>query len=1580
MEGHSRPEREEHRYAQLDGLGACYLVREETPPQQHFNRVLQIEASTRETKKSRGFCIKAGEDRQDRKIGEDRGESAENRSAEDEDEQLAKLIWHKLKGYKMDYLKITKRQRDERNKETKIEDETRCLENERQSKGPERTNITRREDTKVQNEENEFQEEGEDLGLNKLFNENRNCPVMQKNTTCNAEPDLLTENLTLKFWAKKCCELPAEDLYKLGRSTCWWRMEKQLRYPNNLVEGPEHAATTLGKGGDVWMVMVRMGGARIRALLDSGASRSFIVPSLIDQLCVSTTQLDEGVRFRVASGADLFVMSVAKAVTFEIGALRTQADLLVAQVPYQMILGSDWLRQERVVWDFGRRTLTAQARPGRPAVPIFILPADGAASNQQGRQETTNNHDAEQAAEARRLMEEDVERLGSEEAKALVRPAPKRYKNYRKRGKLVPIKKLLKELRQRKQSEVENSDGNLEMCLRLVPSTDQPVQQPGVKDQLVVTIEDESIPLEEGNTKLYRQEQAEGNLLGLISSADEPTYDKFEEWVSGEGQRCPSVIRKVICGYRELFRDKLPPGLPPERVVNHTITLLPGKLPSKGAVYRLAHAELEAQREILSQLKAAKWITLTSSPFAAPSMIVSKKDDASGKQQFRMVINYQELNSMTISPEYPLPTIQDILDMLHGAKIFTIMDMEQGFHQIRMDPHDQYKTAFRTCMGQYEFKVMPFGLRGAPGTFQAVMNHMFFNYIGRGVIAYLDDLLVYSPDVESHAKLLERVLQILHNNKMYPKISKCHFGCDSIEYLGYRVSSSGITPSPEKVEAIRIWPEILQNDTQVKQFLGTVNYCRMFMGPAFADIARPLVELTKKETPFEWKDKHTAAVKTLKNLLINYVTLQVPDPSKPYVLRTDASGYAVGGVLEQDGKPLGYLSKKMSEAEQRYAIYDQELLALIRALEKWRRLLLVAPVTAYTDHRALQYLLKLKADKPLRGRVARWLDFLADFQQLRIEYLPGASNLVADALSRCPLFEPKETKGTPQDKNFCISANMKNEDKINTLLNVDNQGKSEKQNSSSANVLDRPQYAREVVPFQQHSTLPNWKMRIGGPQWVEAYKTCQDFNAVFRKCNKLPGSVVHAELHGRMHDFKFANGLLFVRLQGLWRICVPNDNLCRQYVMYQMHDHPLSGHMGVNKTYDALSRQFYWPGIRAYSRTYVESCPRCRAGKSVSCKPGGLLQSLQIPNRRWSHVSLDFVVGLPRTKQQHDAILTLVDTVSKMAHFIPTTNTVSAEGVVTLLADRLVRYHGLPSVLISDRDPRFVAELWRLFCSRFQIKRALSSSWHPQTDGQTERVHRTLEQVLRTYIQSDESAWEDLLPAVELAYNCTTHNSTGLSPFEVMIGENPLRACDLDVVETLEPTITPPMTKLFQQLVDRAAAHIRQAQLVQQHYANEHRREIQFQAGDKVWVSTKYMQPRGSSKFQARFIGPFTIISKVGKVAYKLELPPSMQIHPVFHVSLLQRDKPRPAEMMQTPGWEPVEIGAPDEDPEFEVEHLLDSRGSGKNEEFLVKWKGFPEESATWEPVRNLTGCKDLLRAFRATRTRQRRKKMQDSH
>ena len=551
-------------------------------------------------------------------------------------------------------------------------------------------------------------------------------------------------------------------------------------------------------------------------------------------------------------------------------------------------------------------------------------------------------------------------------------------------------------------------------------------------------------------------------------------------------------------------------------------------------------------------------------------------------------------------------------------------------------------------------------------------------------------------------------------------------------------------------------------------------------------------------------------------------------------------------------------------------------------------------VTVYTDHQALQYLMKAKVDKPLKGRLARWLDFLADFRDLTVIYAPGENNVVADALSRCPVFS--EMQQAKDVENQRPPQQISSAGACLTTVQLRAKRRRRQDDSGPEQQTDPRAQDERIHP-----------VFVGDERWVEALKRCPVFGSAYKRLLEQPDSEgIFVPVCERDMLFKLNGVLLVVRHQGAWRLCVPDCPIVRQSVLYQFHDHPTAGHVGVSKTYKAISRVYYWPGIRKAVQGYVESCVRCRASKALTQKAAGTLQPLQIPTRRWTHVSLDFITALPMTAKGHDAVLTIVDSLSKMAHFIPTQTSVTTAGVVDLLADRLVRYHGIPTKLISDRDPRFVSELWKLFCKRFQIHRALSTAYHPQSDGQTERVHRTLEQMIRTYIQTDETAWEQLLPALELAYNCTTHSTTELSPFEVMIGENPLRAQDLDLVDQLEPMQSPPMTKLFQQLVDRASAHITRAKEQQKLYADKKRRPVQYQPGDKVWVSIKYFTPEGCPKFHPRFIGPFLEVERIGEVAYRVQLPPSLPHHPVFHVSLMQADKQRDPQLQSAEGWEPV--------------------------------------------------------------------------
>ncbi|MGL6248430.1 MAG: DDE-type integrase/transposase/recombinase, partial [Culicoidibacterales bacterium] len=422
------------------------------------------------------------------------------------------------------------------------------------------------------------------------------------------------------------------------------------------------------------------------------------------------------------------------------------------------------------------------------------------------------------------------------------------------------------------------------------------------------------------------------------------------------------------------------------------------------------------------------------------------------------------------------------------------------------------------------------------------------------------------------------------------------------------------------------------------------------------------------------------------------------------------------------------------------------------------------------------------------------------------------------------------------------------------------------------------------------------------------------------------------------------NHLLLIHKDGGCRICVPKSGDIRIHILYHFHDKPTAGHLGAKKTLKELSMEFYWPRMTVDVQQYVASCLRCQSAKSLCQKPAGLLQPIETPTRRWESISMDFIVALPRTNNDNDCIFTVVDRVSKMAHFIPIQTTANAEKLAEVFTAQILRLHGIPKVIISDRDTRFTSEFWIAFCNDIGTKRHLSTAFHPQTDGQTERVHRTIEQMLRCQISADETQWESILPLLEFAYNCTTHSSTKMSPFEVMIGEKPLRPIDIQL--NLEALAPPNMRDISKMFIRRAISNIHQAQKNQKKYADKSRRETTFEVEDKVLLSSSNLSRDGSCKaFKQRFIGPFSISEKIGKVAYRLALPPHMIIHNVFHVSQLKKFiAPNPERRIQQP-YDPVNIDGLEE---YEMEAILQHRGPIEEPtEYLVKFKGYDEPEWT---------------------------------
>jgi hypothetical protein len=362
--------------------------------------------------------------------------------------------------------------------------------------------------------------------------------------------------------------------------------------------------------------------------------------------------------------------------------------------------------------------------------------------------------------------------------------------------------------------------------------------------------------------------------------------------------------------------------------------------------------------------------------------------------------------------------------------------------------------------------------------------------------------------------------------------------------------------------------------------------------------------------------------------------------------------------------------------------------------------------------------------------------------------------------------------------------------------------------------------------------------------------------------------------------------------QGVWykgsKVVVPADEGIRRTIMEELHDCPLAAHRGISKTTERVRRYFHWPTLIEDVQEYVRSCPACQRNKPSNQQPAGLLQPIPVPTQRWQQVTMDLITQLPASQQGNDSILVVVDRLSKFARFIPCKTTSTAADIAQLFLQHVVCNHGLPATIISDRDQRWSGTFWRALTNQLGTRLALSTSYHPQTDGQTERTNRTLEEMLRAYVNEQQDNWESLLPLMQFAYNDSESDTTGHTPFFLLHGEHPRSP----LAAVLPPDDTVPAAEEFvagiKTALDAARASINSAQERQKRYADQKRRELEFQAGDPVYLKTTNIRwLEGTRKLLPLWIRS-EILRKVSPVAYELKLPDHWRIHPVFHVSLLK--------------------------------------------------------------------------------------------
>ncbi|THH21307.1 hypothetical protein EUX98_g8414 [Antrodiella citrinella] len=657
--------------------------------------------------------------------------------------------------------------------------------------------------------------------------------------------------------------------------------------------------------------------------------------------------------------------------------------------------------------------------------------------------------------------------------------------------------------------------------------------------------------------------------------------------------------------FRDIFEKKASERFPESRPYDHAIDLKPEFIPRNCKIYPMSPKELEALNEFIDENSRKGYIRPSKSPMASPFFFVSKKDGS-----LRPCQDYRYLNEGTVKNAYPLPLISDLVEQLKGATVFSKFDLRSGYNNVRIKDGDQWKAAFKCARGLFEPTVMFFGLCNSPATFQNMMNELFADMIDEGwLVIYMDDMLIFSKDLDTHKERTHRLFQRLRENDLFLKPEKCLFEVDEVEFLGMIIRPDTVAMDPTKLDGIKDWP----TPTTVKgvrSFLGFGNFYRRFISH-YSDLARPLNDLTRKDQPWEWKEPQQQAFATLKERFAEAPVLIIPDKTKSFQVESDASKFATGAVLrQQDGNgdwhPCAYLSQSLNEAERNYQIYDRELLGIIRALTEWRHLLEgnMHPVDILSDHKNLTF---FRTPQKLNRRQARWHLFLSQFD-IQLRHVPGTKMIQSDTLSRL----------------HHLNQETNDNDDI-TLL----------PDALFTNAMDLSETEHHILILPDNLFVN--AMDITLAKRIRTY-TSQD--------KGIPKTVadVHSKgpllMRSALDDWKFEDGITYFK----GRIYIPEDETLRRDIVRRYHDLPAAGHPGQYGTLASLKRDFYWPGMGVFVKNYVTRCAACQQMKPNTHPTVPPLMPIPVhaAAKPIEYINLDFITDLPESSG-YSAIMVVAD-------------------------------------------------------------------------------------------------------------------------------------------------------------------------------------------------------------------------------------------------------------------------------------------------------------------------------------------------
>ena len=893
------------------------------------------------------------------------------------------------------------------------------------------------------------------------------------------------------------------------------------------------------------------------------------------------------------------------------------------------------------------------------------------------------------------------------------------------------------------------------------------------------------------------------------------------------------------------------------------------------------HQKEVADTEIESMLKRGI-ITPATGPWAAPVVLVRKKN---GKVRF--CVDYRRLNAITRKDAYPLPRIDETIDMLSGSRFFSTFDLASGYWQVPMDPDHKEKTAFATPSGLYQFEVMPFGLCNAPSTFERLMDRVLQGLQWQMCLVYLDDIIVYSRSFQEHMERLELILTRIREAGLKLQPKKCQLFQTEVSYLGHIVSADGVRTDPAKIQRVKDWP-VLTSVREVRSFLGLASYYRRFV-PGFAELARPLHKLTEAGRPFHWSEECERAFEDLKARLVSSPILAYPSAVDQFILDTDASDFGIGAVLsqQQDGaeRVVAYASRSLTKAERNYCVTRKEMLAVVHFVRYFRPYLYGRRFKLRTDHGALKWLFGFR--DPV-GQVARWLQLLAEFD-FEIEHRPGRCHTNADAMSRIPCNQCHYADSSEDEIKAQVPAMESTGTTQDCVVKTRETGLASAEASCQAVSARQANWVEGVTRTEIRERQRKDPVLGKVIHWLEAAGVRPVWDEVSSEGTALK------TLWGAWKQLHLRDGVLYRRWEDdtgsevRYLLVVPSA--MQGEVLHQLHNSPTGGHLGITKLYEKARSRFYWPKMRGSVRDWARECLECAKQKAPSKTPVAPLKQ-QIFGVPLERVAIDITGPFPVSTAGNRYIIVITDYFTKWTEAYPVAS-VNAEVVADVLVNQFISRFGTPRLLHSDQGRQFESELFQETCRLLGIDKTRTTPYHPQSDGQVERFNRTLKVMLSSYTSENQRDWDLHVPAIMMAYRASPHESTGTSPNFMMFGREVELPIDVICGSVLPgesvaaPDYVADLAQRLEMAHEMARKHLKKAASYQRRHYDHKVTNEDYSVGAAVMMRVHARRVGVSPKLQPKFDGPYLITKVLSDVVVRVQKGPRHKPK-VVHTNLLK--------------------------------------------------------------------------------------------